>query len=659
MKSTEIFKQYTEGIRDFKGQDLRGQNFRGKDLSGCDFSECDIRGTNFQEANLTETKFIKAKGGLTLKSKILLLLAAMILVALSGFLSGWSGYYISWIFDGSGIEYKISGGLTLASLFIFCVTSYRKGLAAGAFAIAFAFAVAGAVAFAVAGVVAVAFAVAFAGAIAFAFAFAGAVAVAGAVAGAVAVAFAVSVAFAFAGAVAFAFAGAVAGAVAFAVSVAVALTLLACVISYRTIKGDPRDAWLREFALAFASWGGTSFYSATVTDADFTGATLKNCDLRAKSLTRTRFQGVKNLDLARVGKNLLSQPHVRELLINPNMGYKKNYFKANLRGANLDNANLKGANFAQADLSEATFKNADLRDSNLTEVNAINTNLTHVYLTGACIEGWNIDQSTILDKIDCQYVYFLNNKQERRPSSGDFELGEFSKLFKQVLDSIVLIFQNGINWKAFASAFKEVQVKHQETPLEIETIENKGEGMVVIKVKVSPDANKAKIHQDFIQDYQFNLREIEASYQKKLAGKEKEIDISNQQINSLDNIVDILANLPDQSQPIKTIKLLPDGQGIETIEEEQNITQNQVSSQMIRELQKEYKKTRKLIEEKYEAILESKEEIIESKQMQIEQKQKQINNLNEQLEFFEDLTNKYNKERLNMNFGQNNDTVNE
>ena len=44
--------------------------------------------------------------------------------------------------------------------------------------------------------------------------------------------------------------------------------------------------------------------------------------------------------------------------------------------------------------------------------------------------------------------------------------------------------------------------------------------MVVIKVKVSPNANKAKIHQDFVSDYQFNLKQIEASYQKQLAGKE-------------------------------------------------------------------------------------------------------------------------------------------
>lgn len=613
MNAIELLKQYAEGRRDFNGEDLRGQNFRGKDLSGCDFSGCDIRGTNFKDANLTQTKFIKAKGGLTLKYQILLLLAAMILVALSGFLSGWNGYYISWLFDHSGDEeYKISGGLTLASLFIFCVTSYRKSLAAGAVVGA----VVGAIAFAVSGAIAVAeavifpfpFAVALAGAVAGAFAFAVAFTVAGVEVGAVAGAFAVVLAGAVAGT--FAVVLAYALAYAFGLAIALPLTFLGCVISYRTIKGDPRDAWLREFALAFASWGGTSFYSAIVTDADFTGATLKNCDLRAKSLIRTRFKGVNNLDLARVGKNLLSQPNVRELLINPNIGYKKNYFKANLRGANLDDADLKEANLSQADLSEASFKNADLRDSNLTEVNAINTNFTHVYLTGACLEGWNIDQSTILDNIDCQYVYFLNNKQERRPSSGDFEPGEFSRLFKQVLDSIVLIFKNGVNWKAFASAFKEVQVKHQETPLEIETIENKGEGMVVIKVKVSPNANKAKIHQDFVSDYQFNLKQIEASYQKQLAGKEKENDISNQHINSLENIVDIFVDFLDQSQPIKTIELLPDGQGIENIEEETNITENQVPSQMIRELQKEYKKTKELIEEQYEAILESKQDQI-------------------------------------------------
>ncbi|MDJ0510009.1 MAG: pentapeptide repeat-containing protein [Crocosphaera sp.] len=453
MKATDVLKEYADGRRDFRGEKLRFQNFKGKDLFGANFSECDIRGTNFKEANLTQTKFIKARAGLQLHSQIFLLAGAMILVALSGFMSGWSGYYISWIFDGSTVEYKVSGWLTLASLAIFCITSYRKGLAgfARAVSVALAVAVVGALAWAVLFALALAWAVSVGGAgagalvftvtvafavgvpVAFAFAVAAAfaVAVAGAGAGALTVvgagAFTVPVAVAVAGAGAFT----VAGFVAFAV--AVALTLLGYIISHRTIKGDSRDAWLREFALTFASIGGTCFYGATITDADFTGSTLRNSDLRAKSLIRTRFQGVINLDLAKVGKTLLSQPDVRELLINPHKGYKKDYSKANLRGANLDNANLKEANLTQADVSEATLKNADLRDSNLTEINAINTNLTHVYLTGACLEGWNIDSNTKLDDIDCQYVYCLKNKQERRPSSGDFQPGEFSKLFKQVL----------------------------------------------------------------------------------------------------------------------------------------------------------------------------------------------------------------------------------
>ena len=374
MKATDVLKEYAAGRRDFRGENLRCQNFKGKDLSGADFSECDIRGTIFQKANLTQTKFIKARAGLQLHSQIFLLAGAMILVALSGFMSGWSGYYISCIFDGSTVEYKVSGWLTLASLAIFCITSYRKGLAgfARAVSVALAVAVVGALAWAVLFALALAWAVSVGGAgalvftvtvafavgvpVAFAFAVAAAlaVAVAGAGAGALTVvgagAFTVPVAVAVAGAGAFT----VAGFVAFAV--AVALTLLGYIISHRTIKGDSRDAWLREFALTFASIGGTCFYGATITDADFTGSTLRNSDLRAKSLIRTRFQGVINRDLAKVGKTLLSQPDVRELLINPHKGYKKDYSQANLRGANLDNANLKEANLTQADVSEATLK---------------------------------------------------------------------------------------------------------------------------------------------------------------------------------------------------------------------------------------------------------------------------------------------------------------
>jgi uncharacterized protein YjbI with pentapeptide repeats len=98
-------------------------------------------------------------------------------------------------------------------------------------------------------------------------------------------------------------------------------------------------------------------------------------------------------------------------------GYKKSYVKANLRGANLNGVNLNRANLKWADLGEATLRQADLRDADLTEVLAIGTDFPGACLTRACLEAWNIDYSTQLDTIDCQYVYLLGNQQERRPSA--------------------------------------------------------------------------------------------------------------------------------------------------------------------------------------------------------------------------------------------------
>ena len=60
-----------------------------------------------------------------------------------------------------------------------------------------------------------------------------------------------------------------------------------------------RDPWLRKIVIAFAAMGGTSFYKATVTDADFTGATLKNVNFNRAILTRTCFKDTVKLNLAR------------------------------------------------------------------------------------------------------------------------------------------------------------------------------------------------------------------------------------------------------------------------------------------------------------------------------------------------------------------------
>jgi len=325
---------------------------------------------------------------------------------------------------------------------------------------------------------------------------------------------------------------------------AIILYLLLGSISWLTLKRESRDPWLRQIVIAFAAIGGTSFFQANLTEADFTGARLKNTNFNRAILKKTCFQQAIKLELARPGNTLLVNPQVRDFLIDSRTGSGKDFAQANLRGAYLDGANLQTANLRLANISEASLQYANLAGANLTEVNAVNTDLRHATLTGACVENWNIDATTQLDEIDCQYIYLLNGQKERRPSSGEFQPGEFTKLFAEMFDTVDLIFRNGVDWKAFIAALKEVQVQNENTPLQVQSIANKGDGVIVVKVHVPPDTDKEKIHQEFNQNYQLQLAAVEAQYKAQLTAKETEIAIYRQQSVDMMEITKTLANRP-------------------------------------------------------------------------------------------------------------------
>jgi uncharacterized protein YjbI with pentapeptide repeats len=550
MKAAEVIEQYKNGRRDFRGESLRGCNFKNQELGGADFSGCDLRGANLSRANLTEAKFEKAKAGLQKRSVVILLLVALVLVVISSFFSAFIGVLVASIFDQSSTKNQIAGWASLISLLFFSIFTWRKNILAGAVAGVggIAVAVAGAVA-AVTGAGAGGIVVAGAGGIA--------VAVAGAVAGetgavAVAVAGAVGTgAVAVAGLVAGLVAGVAAGLVviavagetvagvgaflvaAFVVAVAVAFALFFTWIGWLTLKQEHRDPWLRRIVIAFAALGGTSFFQANLTATDFTGATLRNTNFNQAILNKTIFKQAIKLELARPGKTLLINPQVRELLINPSTGAGQDLSKADLRGANLDGANLQKANLQLADLSQASFKYANLKEANLTEVNAVNADLRHATLTGACVENWNIDATTQLENIDCQYVYLLNNQKERRPSSGEFQPGEFTQLFEEIFDTVDLIFRDGMDWKALMNTLKEVQVQNEDTPLQVQAIENKGNGVFIVKVHVPPDANKEKIHQELTEIYQIKAQ---------LTAQDEQLKFLREQNTDLMQIIKIQAN---------------------------------------------------------------------------------------------------------------------
>ncbi len=488
---------------------------------------------------------------------MILLGLALVLTVVSSFFSLVAAYLVSLIFDSSSTQNQVAGWSILILLICFCAVTWRKNILAGVGvgALLFAGVGAGVVAIGVAGVVARVGA----GALLFAGEVAGGVglALAGAGAGSVALAMAVAVAVAVAGAGAGALALAMAVAVAVAlavgkfliagaggVAVAVALTVFFCWLGWLTLKQEHRDPWLRKIVIAFAAIGGTSFFQANLTEADFTGATLKSTNFNQAILNKTIFKQAIKLELARPGNTLLANPRVREFLIDSRTGSGKDFAQANLRGAYLEGANLQAANLRLADISEASLQYANLAGANLTEVNAVNTDLRHATLTGACVENWNIDATTQLDEVDCQYIYLLNGQKELRPSSGEFQPGEFTKLFAEMFDTVDLIFRNGVDWKAFIAALKEVQVQNEDTPLQIQSIANKGDGVIVVKVHVPPDTDKEKIHQEFNQNYQLQLAAIEAQYKAQLTAKETEIAIYRQQSVDMMEITKTLANRP-------------------------------------------------------------------------------------------------------------------
>jgi uncharacterized protein YjbI with pentapeptide repeats len=528
--------------QDFSRQNLRGRNFKGQDLTGANFSHADIRSANFTNAILKGANFSHAKARLQRRWVIVVVIVSLVLSALSGLISGFASVWVSIFFTSKTIkDYTIIPGVViLIVLAAFFIATIRKGLRAVVVLWAMTVPMTAVVSIALATIVpgdaaatiTILTPIIVAAIVAAAVAVAAIVATAGAVTELAAVLVAatltaVGVVFAVATLTAV---GVVAAAAAVATPVAAAVVVLGIYIAWRALAGDEKYAFVRKIAVAFAATGGTSFRGADLTDADFNQAILRNTDFRKANLTRTRFYEAQKLILARVGNSILANIAVFHLLISGN-GRDKSYTRANLRGANLIGADLKNANLKEADITEATFQGANLEWANLTLTQAISSDFTNAQMTGACIEAWNIENSTKLDNVDCRFVYLLElpkpgtDDRERRPSSGEFKPGEFTKLFEEVLNTVDLIFDKGIDWKAFVAAFKKVQVENQDTELTIQSIENKGDGVVVVRVSVPPDTNKEKIHSEFTQNYQLALEAVEKRYKAELQAKDKEIEI--------------------------------------------------------------------------------------------------------------------------------------
>lgn len=488
---------------DFSNQDLKGRSFRDQDLTGAKFSNADIRSCDFSGAILESAKFTGAIAGLKPQQKQRLITVAIALAGIAGVAAALAAgiFFLSVVKSLEDITTIIIIAIALTS--VLTVSTRNYGYIALASAVAIIIALAGASV----GV----FAGAFGGTLAIALILIfGAI---GAATGAGIYAVIENWSVLIAGI------GSLIGAVIITVvnhnhliagmislAAAVIVEVLAGYVANSALKGNERLTFIRNRAIAFSTWGGTSFYKADLNKVDFSCSKLTRTDFRYSSIFQTNFVGATGLDYARLDGTILENLSVRELCVNGN-GREKDYTDMNLNGAFLQNAKMEGAT--------------------LVRTQVLGTDFTYAYLTGACIQGWNFNSETIFENVNCQRIFlkYADNGSfyEPKPDNGSFEPGHFSKWIQELKDTVDLIFEKGLNWKAFAFSLAQSAIDNNEGNLLLQSIENKGDGVVVAKVQVSEGLNKAKIHQSITDNYEEAIKKIEANHQLVIKAKDKQI----------------------------------------------------------------------------------------------------------------------------------------
>lgn len=283
-------------------------------------------------------------------------------------------------------------------------------------------------------------------------------------------------------------------------------------------NADLRNADLRNTNLVEANLYGADMRWATLTDASLINANLIAVKLNGASLLRTNFQLAKlikvdfftahisqtNFHLARLdGANLAGANLIGDV---PGQGLDV-LWKVNIRQATFDKTNLSQANLSGQNISEQNFRETNLNGANLSRIEALGTDFRDSVFTGTCIEDWNINNQTNLNGVICDYVYQKAHYQEgklvfteRRPRNGNFAPGEFTALFQKAIETVDLIFIDGIDWQAFLQSFQELKKQYGEK-ISIQAIEKKSGDAFIIRLEVAPEIDKVALEKQHEELY--------------------------------------------------------------------------------------------------------------------------------------------------------------
>ncbi|MFG6105345.1 pentapeptide repeat-containing protein [Leptothoe sp. EHU-05/26/07-4] len=294
------------------------------------------------------------------------------------------------------------------------------------------------------------------------------------------------------------------------------------------------NQWRREHSRIAPDLSGTDLRAADISRVNFSNTDLSKAIVSKVNLSRANLKGADlcgtDLSETNLKEADLREAYLRETILRG----------ACLRSAYLRESKLLGANIAEADISRADLYGASLYrvnlfgaslyKANLYGAKVFDTDLSKAIFTGACIEDWNINSSTSFDGAICEYVYLKANQQERRPREGIFKPGEFTALFQQAVDTVDLIFTDGIDWQAFFQSFQDLRSQYTDENLSIQGIEKKQGEAFVIRLAMSPESDKAEIESRAKELYAFQIKVFEAQYEERLRLQGQHLEDARQTI---------------------------------------------------------------------------------------------------------------------------------
>lgn len=297
----------------------------------------------------------------------------------------------------------------------------------------------------------------------------------------------------------------------------------------QAMRGNGKYSLVCAIALAVYAKGGTSFRGADLTNADFTEAMLEGADFRGAILTRCCWFHAKNLNRARTGGTYLSNPDIRQLVVEKDASNLPMFNYLDLRDVNLAGAKLQRASFIGTDLSQATLAHADLSGAKLAKAQLYQTDLSEAILTGANIQDWGISTETKLDNVHCDFVYMRLPTEDdldacRKPDNKHetFQPGDFADFISPIIKTLELYREQHIDMRRLSGTFKTLDLFHHggidpsaaavalqqlaesypEAGLEVVVLEGRGNEKVRLQARVAGDVDRSKLSAEYFAKYE-------------------------------------------------------------------------------------------------------------------------------------------------------------